>query len=103
MLEIFVPRCSRSTLLLAAYGVHCFIVNASQQVVYPFHTESMALLKYFSQRSAFLLDLNKPLFVKVKPEVIDNANKKVTALLASCSSKIDSAKQQRGLYIPYAL
>ena len=62
-----------STLLLAASGVHCFIVNASQQIVHPFHTESMALLKYFSQCSTFLLDLNEPLLVKVKPEVIDNA------------------------------
>ena len=80
----FLSRCSR---------------NLPYSPVYPSHTESMALLKYFSQHSAFLMDPNGPLLVKVKPEAIDNANKKVSALLALRSSKNDSTKQHCGSYI----
>ena len=58
----------------------------------------MALLKYFSPRSASLPDPNGPLSAKVKPEAIEKANKKVSTILASCSSEGDSTKQQRGSY-----
>ena len=56
----------------------------------------MALLKYFA-KSKSLPDPNGPLLSKLKPETIDSANRKVSALLASTgtSSAKDDGSRQR--------
>ena len=52
----------------------------------------MALLKYFSVTNS-LPDPNGPLLHTVKPQAIESANKKVSALLASDSSAKDDNVQ----------
>ena len=52
----------------------------------------MALLKYISVKSKSLPDPNRPLSSTVKPQSIESANQKVSALLVSeCSSKHGSS------------
>ena len=64
----------------------------------------MALLKYFA-KSKSLPDPNGPLSSKLKPETIDSANRKVSALLASTgssSAKDDgSGQRSRGSYMKF--
>ena len=64
----------------------------------------MALLKYFA-KSKSLPDPNGPLSSKLKPETIDSANRKVSALLASTgssSTKDDgSGQRSRGSYMKF--
>ena len=64
----------------------------------------MALLKYFA-KSKSLPDTNGPLPSKLKPETINSANRKVSALLASTASssaKDDGSGQcSHGSYITF--
>ena len=64
----------------------------------------MALLKYFA-KSKSLPDPNGLLSSKLKPETIDSANRKVSALLASTgtsSAKDDgSGQRSRGSYMKF--
>ena len=64
----------------------------------------MALLKYFT-KSKSLPDPNGPLSSKLKPETIDSANRKVSALLASTgssSAKDDgSGQRSRSSYMKF--
>ncbi len=64
----------------------------------------MALLKYFA-KSKSLLDPNGPLSSKVKPERIESANRKVSALLSSTGSsstkEVGSGQRLRGSYMKF--
>ena len=64
----------------------------------------MALLKYFA-KSKSLPDPNGPFSSKLKPETIDSANRKVSALLASTgtSNAKDDRSRQRlcGSYMKF--
>ena len=64
----------------------------------------MALLKYFA-KSKFLPDPNSPWSSKLKPEKIESANRKVSALLSSTGSSstkdYESRQRSRGSYIKF--
>ena len=64
----------------------------------------MALLKYFYAQSKSLPDPKGPLPIAVKPQAIESANKKVSALLASdYSAKDDDSEPSRGPYITFSV
>ena len=62
----------------------------------------MSLLNYFSRKRKSLPDPNGPLSSTVKPQAIVSANKKVSALLDSSSSKEDSFGSSRGPYMRFS-
>ena len=62
----------------------------------------MSLLNYFSRKRKSLPDPNGPLSSTVKPQAIESANKKVSALLDSSSSKEDSSRSSRGPYMRFS-
>ena len=63
----------------------------------------MALLKYLPVQSKSLPDPNGPLSSTVKPQAIESANKKVSALLASDSCpKDDGSGPSRGPYMKFS-
>ena len=80
----------------------CKSLNANRN--YQYAASNMALLRYFA-KSKSLPDPNGPLSSKLKPETIDSANRKVSALLASTgtsSAKDDgSGQRSRGSYMKF--
>ena len=63
----------------------------------------MALLNYFSVKSKSLPDANGPLLSTMKPQAIESANRKVSALLASDSSTKDhSSSPSHGPYMKFS-